>query len=142
MTAQELSDILYRRFKGVPAFAEEDALELVEDAMRAHGYAPSDSVKSDEINLILLYAQYQGAWQIAVGTAHYFSFTDGEETVDKTKISENYRKLAKDLQNDYEEEKGKLFGNNFQIMPRIDRPITVPPRRNIRRWRGYRPWRR
>src|SRR5690625_492325 len=138
MSAQELADMLFRRFKGVPGFTEEEALELVEDAMRAHGYAPTDSVKDGEINLVLLYAQTQGAWQIAFSVAHYFRFTDGEESVDKSMVADNYRRLAKDLQNDYEAEKGKLFGNNFRIMKRIDRPNTTPPSGES----GRRVWRR
>jgi len=136
MTAQELADTLYQRFKGVPGFTKQEAESLVIDAMRTHGYAPSDSVKPDEVNLVLLYAQYNGAWQIALSVAHYFKFADGEEQVDKSMIADNYRRLAKDLQNDYESEKGKLFGNNFRIMKRIDRPLTMPARRR-KQWRRY-----
>ena len=136
MSAQELAEMLYRRFKGVPGFTEEEAQDLVLDAMRAHDYAPTDSVKPDEINLVLLYAQYNGAWQIALSVAHYFKFADGEEQVDKSMIADNYRRLAKDLQADYESEKGKLFGNNFRIMSRIDRPMTMPARRRYQ-WRRY-----
>lgn len=127
MTAEQLAEMLYRRFKNVPSFTEDEALDLINDAMRTHGYKPSDSVKDDEVNLVLFYAQYQGAWQIAIGAAHYFKFGDGEESVDKSMIADNYRKLARDLQNEYETEKGKLHGNNFRIMPRIDRPNTTPP---------------
>src|SRR5699024_9929657 len=127
MTAQELAETLYLRFKGVPDYTAKEAESLVLDAMRTHGYAPSDSVKPDEVNLVLLYAQYNGAWQIAFSVAHYFKFTDGEESVDKSMVADNYRRLAKDLQDDYESEKGKLFGNNFRIMKRIDRPNTTPP---------------
>src|SRR5690625_4265424 len=138
MTAQELANTLYQRFKGVPGFTEQEAESLVIDAMRTHGYAPSDSVKPDEVNLVLLYAQYNGAWQIAFSVAHYFRFTDGEESVDKSMVADNYRRLAKDLQDDYESEKGKLFGNNFRIMKRIDRPNTTPPSGES----GRRVWRR
>lgn len=134
MSAQELAEMLYRRFKGVPGFTKEEAQDLVLDAMRAHDYAPTDSVSPDEVSLVLLYAQYNGAWQIALSVAHYFKFSDGEEQVDKSMIADNYRRLAKDLQADYESEKGKLFGNNFRVMTRIDRPITMPPRDNIRRY--------
>ena len=136
MTAQELANTLYQRFKGVPGFTEQEAESLVIDAMRTHGYAPSDSVKPDEVNLVLLYAQYNGAWQIALSVAHYFKFADGEEQVDKSMIADNYRRLAKDLQADYESEKGKLFGNNFRIMSRIDRPMTMPARGRYQ-WRRY-----
>lgn len=136
MSAQELAEKLYRMFKGVPGFTEDEALELIDDAMRTHGYAPTDSVPSDRIRLILLYAQIQGVWQVAMSVAHYFKFSDGEESVDKSMLADNYRKLAKDLQTEYDIENGKLFGNNFRIMPRIDRPNTTPPtgESGIRRW--------
>src|SRR5690554_4982121 len=98
MSAQELAELLLKRFKGVPGFTAEDAEELVEDAMRSHGYAPTNSVPQSEVNLVLLYAQTQGAWQIAFSVAHYFRFTDGEETVDKSMVADNYRQLARDLQ--------------------------------------------
>jgi len=128
-TKAELAQRLYRRFKGVPNFEYIDAEELVEDSLKEHGFKPSDVVPSDKETLILLYAQYNGAWQIALSVAHYFKFADGEEQVDKSMVADNYRKLAKDLQDDYESEKGKLFGNNFRIMKRIDRPLTMPARR-------------
>ena len=136
MSAQELAEKLYRMFKGVPGFTEDEALELIDDAMRTHGYAPTDSVPSDRIRLILLYAQIQGVWQVAMSVAHYFKFSDGEESVDKSMLADNYRKLAKDLQTEYDIENGKLFGNNFRIMKRIDRPNTTPPtgESGFRRW--------
>ncbi len=136
MSAQELAEKLYRMFKGVPGFTEDEALELIDDAMRTHGYAPTDSVPSDRIRLILLYAQIQGVWQVAMSVAHYFKFSDGEESVDKSMLADNYRKLAKDLQTEYDIENGKLFGNNFRIMPRIDRPNTTPPTGES----GRKPW--
>jgi len=136
MTAQELAEIITQRFKGVPNFTDNDADALVEDAMRTHGYAPSSSVDAKDVTLILLYAQYNGAWQVALSTAHYFKFGDGEENVDKSMVAENYRKLARGLQEDYEAEKGRLYGNSFKLAPRIDRPITMPARKQVsRRWR-------
>lgn len=136
MSAQELVERLLRRFKGVPSFVEEDATELIEDAMRAHGYAPTDSVPNDKVNLVLLYAQIQGAWQIALSVAHYFKFTDGEESVDKSMVARNYRELAKDLQKQYDDELSKVNGTQFRVMTRLDRPLTMPPRRYFK-WRKY-----
>src|SRR5690625_6346597 len=98
MTALELTDTLYQRFKGLPGLTKQEAKSLVIDAMRTHGHAPSHSVKPDEVNLVLLYAQYNGAWQIALSVPHYFKSADGEEQVDKSMIADNYRRLAKDLQ--------------------------------------------
>ncbi len=140
LTAQELTERLLRRFKGVPGFEEADASDLIKEAMQAHGYALEDSVSSDDITLVMLYAQVQAAWQIAFSVAHYFKFTDGEESVDKSMISDNYRKLASDLQADYDEEKGRKHKSSFRLMKRIDRPLTSPPTGESRRgfpWRKY-----
>src|SRR5690625_686943 len=116
----KLIERLMRRFKGVPNFDESDAIDLVEEDKEEHETDVS-------VELILLYAQVQGAWQIAFGVAHYFRFRDGEEEVDKSMIADNYRKLAKDLQADYDKEQGRTIGNGFRVMTRIDRPRTTPP---------------
>lgn len=137
-TKAELAQRLYRRFKGVPNFELTDAEELVEDSLNVHGYKPSADVPADKESLILLYAQKEGAWQIAFSVAHYFKFADGEEQVDKSMVADNYRRLAKDLQDEYDKENGKIFGNNFRLMSRIDRPNTTPPSGESGRYR----WRR
>jgi len=120
MTAEQLAERLLRRFKSVPDYGLEDALEAVEDVMSEEGYEPSDDVPSDDVKVILLKAQISSAWSIAFSVAHYFKYTDGEESVDKTKVAENYRNLALDLQGllDKEEFKSK---SGFAIMPRPDR---------------------
>lgn len=121
-TNTELAERLLKRFKGVPNFQLNDAQELVDDAIQVHGYSPSDDVPAKDTQLILLYAQAEGAWQIALGTAHYFSYRDGEESIDKSKISEQYRRLAQDLRKQYEEEKAKQSGVRFRLLKRVDRP--------------------
>lgn len=130
MKAEDLAERLYRRFKGVPEFSEDDALDTVEDAMLAHGYKPSSSVSDDDLRLILLYAQSRKAWDIALSTAHYFKYTDGEESVDKSMVAENYRKLAQGWQSDYDEENHRVRGSGFRIMKRADRD-TLPTVRKI-----------
>ena len=127
----KLVERLLRRFKGVPNFDESDAIEIIDEAIQSHE-------KSDSDELILLYASEQAAWQIAVSVAHYFRYTDGEESVDKSMVAENYRKLAKDFREDYQRERGRVHGNNFRVMRRVDRPRTTPPTGES----GRRLWRR
>lgn len=137
-TSAEMVELLIRRFKGVPNFEVSDAMELIEESLVFHGYGPSADVSADKTRMILLYAQTQGAWRIAFSVAHYFRFTDGEESVDKSMVAENYRKLARDLQDEYDREVGKAFGNNFRTMRRADRPNTTPRTGESRRksWRN------
>lgn len=137
-TSNELAERLYGRFKGVPNFEMADAKEFVDDSLRYHDIAPSADVPSDKETVILLYAQIQGAWQIAFSVAHYFKFSDGEESVDKSMVADNYRKLARELQLDYDVENRRAYGNNFRVMTRVDRPITTPPSGES----GRRSWRR
>jgi Mlc titration factor MtfA (ptsG expression regulator) len=120
-TLAEMSERLLKRFKGVPNITLEDTTDWTEDALLSHGYSVADNVSSENTNLLLLYAQSQGAHQIAISSAHFFSYTDGEEQVDKSMISEQYRKLAADLRNQYEQTKSSS-GSNFKVMRRIDRP--------------------
>lgn len=141
-TTDELAERLLRRFKGVPNFDITDAMELVEESLRIHELDPS-AIPRDKESLVLLYAQKEGAWQVALSVAHYFRFTDGEESVDKSMIADNYRRLARDFQEDYDLESGRLAGNKFRIMPRADRPNTSPPTGLSGRYRqGRSPWQR
>lgn len=137
MTIEELAERMSRRFKGVPNFDEEDAIEAVEDAARSLGLDPSDSVPAKYEQLILLKSQYETAWDIAFAVAHYFSYTDGEESVDKSMVSENYRKLAESLRKDYDEERWSINSSDFRIMKRLDKDVPVRRIRTIPEgWRG------
>jgi hypothetical protein len=120
-TLAEMSERLLKRFKGVPNITLEDTTDWTEDALLSHGYSVADNVSSEITNLLLLYAQSQGAHQIAISSAHFFSYKDGDEQVDKSMISEQYRKLAADLRNQYEQTKASS-GSSFKVMRRIDRP--------------------
>ncbi|MBO0602704.1 hypothetical protein I2483_13635 [Sporosarcina sp. E16_3] len=135
----ELAERLLRRFKGVPNYEITDAADSVADAMQVIGYDPSDSVPTDKETALLLLAQSESAFQIAFSVAHYFKFTDGEESVDKSMLSENYRKLAADLRRQYDAESAKSNGSGAYTAMRIDRPNTTPRTgesgRNV--WRRY-----
>lgn len=120
-TYSELSERLLKRFKGVPNITIEDAADWTEEAVLEHGYSTSDTVPSDKDSLILLYAQLQGASQIALATAHFFTYRDGEEQVDKSKVSEQYRKLSQDLRAEYERKKSVVSGSTMAFPKRVDR---------------------
>lgn len=122
-TSKELAERLYRRFNGVPNFTEEVAQALIDDSLSTHGLSPDADIPLDQTNRVLLFAQSEGAWQVAFSVAHYFKYTDGEESVDKSMVSDNYRQLAKDLREDYDAEINPGKGSiRFTQMTRIDRP--------------------
>lgn len=129
----ELIKIIKNRFSGVPMFGDDDAESLIDDAIYLHS-------EDSSTELLLLYAQYQGAWKIAIGTAYYFKFSDGEESIDRTATADNYRKLASDFKKLYDKESPKGKSGNFRVMSRLDRPNTSPPSGNSGRrglWRRY-----
>lgn len=116
----ELSTRLLKRFKNVPNVTAEEATDWTEESMLIHGYNSTDYVPADRELLVLLYAQAEGAFQISLATAHYFNYTDGEESVDKTMVSEQYRKLAQDLREEYARNKAAAT-SAFRALKRVDR---------------------
>lgn len=122
VSSDDLTRRLLNQFKGVPNYEEDDAKGFIESAMQAHGYKPADNIPTKEIDLIFVYAQRESALAIALSTAHYFRYADGDEEIDKRGVSENYRRLAEELQNMYLREKHSVSGSLFSVMHRIDRP--------------------
>jgi hypothetical protein len=120
-TISDLSNRLLKKFKSVPNVTVEDAMDWVTEAAYQYGYESPESVPDKETGLLLLLAQAEGARNIAVSVAHYFRYSDGEESVDKSMLSEQYRKLAKDLSEEYERKKAALSGTSFKIARRVDR---------------------
>jgi hypothetical protein len=116
----ELSERLLKRFKNVPNVTIVDANDWAEESLLIHGYESSAIVPTDREEIVLLYAQSEGAFQISLAAAHYFSYSDGEEQVDKTMISEQYRKLAKDIRDVYNRKKA-VTNSKVVFMKRVDR---------------------
>lgn len=125
-TLDELSERLHRRFKDVPNVGREDTDEWMETALNEHGYTGQSTVPVEMIPLILLYAEADGVGQVALRVAYYFQYSDRDETVDKTKVADNYRRLAETLWDRYKVRKaegvGGFGGSRFAIMTRADRP--------------------
>lgn len=109
------------RFVEVPEFTEEEGRMFVEDSKAVHGYREDQLIRKEDERLVVLYAMSEIASTIAFKAAHYFKFSDGEETIDKTKVSHNYRQLARDFKNDYNRERAKSTGSLFRIVGRADR---------------------
>ncbi|QOT13729.1 hypothetical protein JNUCC32_31065 (plasmid) [Paenibacillus sp. JNUCC32] len=133
-TLPELTERLAARFHNVPGVLPTDIDAWLTEALYQYGYSPltAADIPDDETPLVITLAQIQGARSIAFSVAHYFKYTDGEEAVDKTMVSEQYRKLAADLAAEYERERGVIIGrksaSTFKVMRRIDRDMTVPRR--------------
>ena len=122
----EISELVLQRFKDVPNVTEEDAEAWTLRAFIEHGYAEDANVPDNQTMLLLLYAEWDAALNLAMNTAYYFEYKDAEESVDKRLISEQYRRLATELRKRYDAKKaegsGGLGGSRFNVMTRVDRP--------------------
>lgn len=124
-TLAEISKRVLTRFRDVPGVTPEDAEAWVELGMNEHGFSRTSNVPDEYIPIIMLYAEADGAFQISMRVAHYFKYGDRDESVDKTKVADNYRKLADSLWERYKlkrsEGVGDIGGSAFHIMSRADR---------------------
>ena len=134
-TYADLTLRLAARFRNVPGVEDADIGAWLTEALYTYGYSPQTvtDVPDAETPLVLLLAQIQGARAIAFSVAHYFKYTDAEESVDKTMVAEQYRKLAADLVKQYDAEREITEGvrkktSTFKVARRLDRDI--PPRIN------------
>lgn len=121
----ELVELLAKRFREVPNVSEEDLESWAESSLLEHGIRRGERIPLPLVPLITLYAEADGASQIALKSAHFFAFTDKDETVDKSKISANYKELAKDLWSRYRLKKDEgvegFGGPVMKFMRRVDR---------------------
>lgn len=128
----ELTTRLKTRFRNVPGVEDADIDAWLTEALYTYGYSPltAADIPDSETPLVLLLAQIQGVRAIAISVAHYFKYTDAEETVDKTMVSEQYRKLAADLTAQYNAEREIVEGirkktSTFRVARRLDRDLWV-----------------
>jgi hypothetical protein len=83
---------LTKRFRNVPGVAITDVVDWLSEAEAESGLAEGDVVSNN--NALLYLAFSIGCRTIAADAARYFSYTDGEEQIDKTNIFENYMRLS------------------------------------------------
>lgn len=119
-----LTDRLRRRFSGL---SDEELTAAIFDGIATLGYGGVESVPTVDFNLLLALVSYEIATDQAAQAATYFSYTDGTESIDKTKIMENFASLAENFKAEYENELAKREAATvqplpiFHIMKRADR---------------------
>lgn len=121
----ELSQRLKGRFKDVPNVTIEDTDEWIELSMNEHGFSRGSDVPTQFISLVMMYAEADGAQQVALRTAHYFDYGDRDEKVNKSNVAKQYRELAKHLWERYRLKRisgvDSFGGSTFTVMTRVDR---------------------
>lgn len=121
----ELSVKLLTRFQDVPNVGLEDVTNWVEWSFMEHGYRTDQNIPTSAVPLVLLHAEADGTSQIALRTAYYFEYKDGEESVDKSMVSDQFRTLADKLWERYNRKKSEgtdgTGGSRFVMLRRADR---------------------
>lgn len=125
-TLETIKERLFKRFGSVPNVTEDDIEVWVLDSMLEHGFSKEDSIPTEIAPLVLLYAEADGTSQIALRTAHYFSFTDKDEKIDKSMIPKQYQAQADALWSRYRRKRDEgvegFGGPVVKFMRRVDRP--------------------
>jgi hypothetical protein len=85
-----VSDRLETRLKNVPGITSADIVEWIAEAMDESGLA-DDGTNDNTLLYLSLAIAYE---TVAQDAARFFKYTDGDESVDKTHVFENYTKLA------------------------------------------------
>lgn len=91
-----VSERMQSRLSKVPGVTPSDLADWVAEAI-----AESGPDAEDNDNALLYLALAIAYESIASNAAHYFKYTDGEESVDKSNVYANYLQLAKDARKQY-----------------------------------------
>ena len=128
-TLTQMTERLSKRFTAVTAqpALESAAIDVMADTFELFGYDASADVPITELNRLLAYSSSELALQIALDAARFFKYADGEESVDKTMVSKEYRAFATIFKADYLAEEAKqaealIEASAFRVMRRLDRP--------------------
>ena len=71
--------------------------EIVEEAINANGFFDFTEFTAQEVYLLKTYIDYLVALELVKESQEYFKYTDGEESVDKSKVYDQVRRTANDL---------------------------------------------
>lgn len=70
---------------------------IVEEAINANGFFDFTEFTAQEVYLLKTYIDYLAALELVKESQEYFKYTDGEESVDKSKVYDQVRRTANDL---------------------------------------------
>lgn len=118
---ESVKERLTKRLSKIPGVTPEDIDDWLAEAEAEFDWGdeePSDN-KDGETALFYL-ALYIAYESIASNAANFFRFTDGEESVDKSMIFDNYMKLAKSARRNYARYLRGGFGASQSHLGRAD----------------------
>jgi hypothetical protein len=89
-----IEERLMTRFKNVPGVTLGETADWLAEAIEESGISEGDVVSDN--NALLYLAFSIGCKAISTDAARFFKYADGEESIDKTNIFENYMRLSLD----------------------------------------------
>lgn len=87
-----IGERLTKRLRNVPGVTTDEIADWVTEAEEESGLI--QGVETSEDNAILYLALSIGCKVIATDAARFFNYKDADESIDKTKIFENYMRLS------------------------------------------------
>jgi hypothetical protein len=87
-----IEERLTKRFYNVPGVTMENVVDWLSEAEEESGLSDGEIISDN--NALVYLAFSIGCKAIATDAARYFSYTDGEEQIDKTNVFENYMRLS------------------------------------------------
>jgi hypothetical protein len=111
----EILERVQNRLNKVPGVTSVDIITWISDSEAESGLTTGEN--DNAVFYLTLSIAYE---TIASNSAHYFKFTDGEETVDKTSIFANYTTLAKEARRHFRKQVRGGFGAQQTHTARAD----------------------
>jgi len=113
---ESVKERLTKRLSKVPGVTPEDI-----DDWLAEAEAEFEGQDEDNVTALFYLALYVAYETIASDAARFFRFTDGEESVDKSMIFDNYMRLAKSARRNYARYLRGGFGASQTHLGRADK---------------------
>lgn len=110
-----VSDRLENRLSKVPGVTPADVSTWEQEAVTESGLTEEEN--ENAVFYLALAIAYE---TIAGNAAHFFKYTDGEESVDKSNIFANCMKLAKEARKNYRKQVRGRFGASQSHAARAD----------------------
>lgn len=122
----DINERVMAYFNAIDGVTKDDIQAWVNEAKAEHNINVRDEIPSDLVNITVLYARIVGVETLALNSASYFTFTDGEESINKAGISQRYDTLALRLRKKYDADKQGIIAlantSSFRVLRRVDRP--------------------
>lgn len=122
-TTQDFINKIVAKFSGVPNVDYSVAERWVTEALPQHGYSTVEDVPDNELTALTYLVMAIACGELAVNAVHFFRWQDGDELVDKSMITTQYRQMAKYYMQEYQRVSGKGNGykSAWKAIRRVDR---------------------